>query len=281
MKHYPVSSGIRGTRKPNPTAQPDRPGRLLQQARNLLFDRRTEEALDTCDRALKLMPRVVELLCVRAGSLLDLGYPELALAHLDSAIDMDPNNGDLTVERCRAYIELGNLSDAREDLTMLHKNFMEDPEVIYLLAIVEELSGDFKEADRLFEIAETTSPDRYVAPIRVPSDWLQKEVQSIVREIHQSIGEQLETLEARVLPIPPEHLWAGGYQGVPPTVLGILTGNTSKGEELVPVNTGKSVQFLIFQRNLERMVRSRDMLLQQLRSTIEHELRVFMDGQSS
>jgi len=247
----------------------------------MLFDRRTEEALDTCDRALKLMPRVIELLCVRAGSLLDLGYPELALAHLDSAIDMDPNNGDLTVERCRAYIELGNLSDAREDLMMLHKNFVEDPEVIYLLAIVEELSGNLNEADRLFKLAEAASPDRYTAPIRVPSDWLQEQVQGIVREVHQSIGKELETLEARVLPVPPEHLWAQGYQGIPPTVLGILTGNTSKEEELVPVDSGKSVQFLIFQRNVERMVRSRDSLLKQLRSTIEHELRLYLDGITS
>jgi len=225
------------------------------------------------------MPRIIELLCVRAGALLDLGYPELALAHLDSAIDMDPNNGDLTVERCRAYIELGNLKDAHEDLTNLYQNFHDDPEVIYLLAIVEELGGNLLEADRLYSVASDIAPERYAAPIRVKTDWLEEQVRSMVDEVHSSLGEQLETVETKVMPIPPPHLWARSYQGVPPTVLGVLTAPTPNHDGIAALSVGNSVQFLFFQRNVERTAQSVETLLMQLRNTVQHEIRHFLEGE--
>jgi len=245
----------------------------------MLFDRRTEEALDTCDRALRSMPRIIELLCVRAGALLDLGYPELALAHLDSAIDMDPNNGDLTVERCRAYIELGNLKDAHEDLTNLYQNFQDDPEVVYLLAIVEELGGNLPEADRLYNVASDIAPNRYSTPLRVKTDWLEQQVRAMVSDVHGSLGEQLETVETKVMPIPPPNLWARSYQGVPPTILGVMTSAPLGHDGIASASARTTVQFLFFQRNIERTARTVETLLTQLRKTIQHEIRHFLEGE--
>ena len=275
MRHYPAASGLRSTRRTSSPKIPDRPGRLLHRARSLLFDRRAEEALDHCDKVVGLMPRMVEVLCVRAAALLDLGYPELALSHLDTAIDLDQSNGDLLVERCRAYVELGNLKDADQDLNTLFESYGDDPEILYLMGMVRELRGEDKEADGFYKKAVELDPGRYLMPFRVESSWLDEQAVSLVSELADEKQIKVGEIDVQIMLIPPGQLTEHSFHGIPPTVLGLLMGIPAI--ERKSKNDFSSLKFMVFQRNLERMVSSESEIKELLRTTIIHELTHFLE----
>ncbi|MBR59386.1 MAG: hypothetical protein CMH54_15395 [Myxococcales bacterium] len=273
MRDYPSSSGIRPTRRYHRGfASPSGPGRLLQKARQALHERRPEEALQCTEEAMQHMGRVGELLLIRAAALLDMGHPRIALSYLDTAIDMDPKNGDLAVERCRVYVELGDVLGAADDLRELTELYPSDPEILHLRAMSEELLGNNTDAERFYRDAAALDDNAFPSPFRVPAEVIVSEARAILQALPNTLEKQDIRPGLQVFPVPPMALSPGEPVPFPPTMLGVCL-------EVGDLNDGGMVRsiadpicMILFQRNIERSVRSMDELKDQIRQTIIIEL---------
>ena len=256
---------------------PDRPGRLLQQARDALSDRRLEEALDRTTRAAATMPRMVEVLLVRAAALLDGGEAALALAYLDTALDLDPTNGDVSVERCRALIESSHLKEAVAELAELAETYPDDPEILFLKATAADLVGQYARADRLYRQAARLDPVRYPEPARVPTTSLIAAARRAIAELPEDVRERLKEVDVRVLPVPAPELLAGADPPLPQTLLGLFMGATLRERKSLDVLAPEPTRIFLFQRNIERGVTGADELEEQVRITVLHEIGHFLE----
>ncbi len=273
MRDYPSSSGIRPTRRYHRGfASPSGPGRLLQKARQALHERRPDEAFQCTEEALQHLGRVGELLLIRAAALLDLGHPRIALSYLDTAIDMDPKNGDLAVERCRVYIELGDVLGAADDLRELTELYPSDPEILHLRAMAEELLGNSTDADRFYRDAAALDATAFPNPLRVPTDLIVGEARAVLQALPPTLEERDIRPGLQVFPVPPMALNPAEPVPFPPTMLGVCLEVGDLNDGGLVRSIADPICMILFQRNVERSVRSVEELKDQIRQTIIIEL---------
>lgn len=278
MRNYPPSSGSKRGRRKGAVQPPDRPGRLLAQAREAVFEGRPDEAMELCERALATMPRVLELLLIRAAGLLDQGYASLALSYLDTAVDLDPDHGDAQVERARALIDLGRVGEARDDLKELREAWPDDPEILHLLATCEDLLGANGRADRLYRAAARLDPTAYPEPVRLHATALVASARRALQELPEDVRARLRDVDIQVMDVPAPELLEGeaGSDPLPPTLLGLFMGATLTEQGSTEVIAPLPTRIFVFQRNIERLVRSEEELHDQIRITVWHEVGHFL-----
>jgi len=240
-------------------------------------ERRIEEALDRTTRAAATMPRMIEVLLVRAAALLDGGEAALALAYLDTALDLDPTNGDVSVERCRALIESSNLPEATAELAELAEAYPDDPEIFFLQATAADLAGRYARADRLYRQAARLDPSRYPEPARVPTTALVAAARRAIAELPEAVRKRLREIDIRVLPVPASELLAGADPPLPPTLLGLFMGATLRERKSLDVLAPEPTRVFLFQRNIERGVADVEELEEQVRITVLHEIGHFLE----
>ncbi len=273
MRIYPPSSGVRVSPRPKKQPVTDRPGRLLQRARTALHEKKPEKALEMVSEAAKSMPRMVEVLLVRAGALLDMGQPGRALVCVEAAIDLDPNNGDIAVERCRVLLELGEFSTALTELKELSETYGRDPEVLHLLATAHEMLGNNQQADRLFTDAAELDSLSFPTPARISVGDLKNAAEQVLSTLPEKLNSHLVGARIRIMPVPPKSLIEGQDTPFPATMLGVCMASVAR--DFPPENSQKNstdVQVVLFQRNLERASRTRSDLEYHVRNTIVNEL---------
>jgi tetratricopeptide (TPR) repeat protein len=273
MLNYPPSSGVRVS--PRSSSQPaaDRPGRLLQKARYALHQKKPAKALDLVSEAAKSMPRLVEVLLVRAGALLDIGKAERALICIEAALDMDPTNGDIAVERCRVLLELGEFGVATRELEELAASYGRDPEVLHLLATSYEMTGNYEQAALLFVDAAQIDPASFPEPSRVQEKELRILAEQILSTLPPELDKRLGKVSVQIMPVPPPPLIDGQESPFPSTVLGVCLAPVS--ESFLNQNSLSEhvdVQVVLFQRNLERASIDRSDLENHVRVTIVNEI---------
>jgi tetratricopeptide (TPR) repeat protein len=242
-----------------------------------LHEKKPEKALEMVSEAAKSMPRMVEVLLVRAGALLDMGQPGRALVCVEAAIDLDPNNGDIAVERCRVLLELGEFSTVLTELKELSETYGRDPEVLHLLATAHEMLGNHQQADRLFTDAAELDSLSFPTPARISIGDLKNTAEQVLSTLPEKLNRHVVGARIRIMPVPPKSLIEGQDSPFPATVLGVCMASVAR--DFPPENSQKNstgVQVVLFQRNLERASRTRSDLEYHVRNTIVNELSHYM-----
>ena len=282
MRIYPPLSGVRVSPRAKTKKITDRPGRLLQRARIALHEKRPEKALDLVVEATKSMPRLVEMMLLRAGALLDMGQAGRALVCIEAALDIDPQNGDIAVERGRVLLELGEFSTALSELKELSKTYGRDPEVLHLLATAYEMMGDHEKADVFFTDAAALDPMSFPLPSRISLGELQMTAEEVLTSLPEKLNRHLSGAEIRIFPVPPQPLIEGHEAPFPATMLGVCMASIKHNESPENSQNGASgVQVVLFQRNLERASRNRSDLEHNVRNTIVNELSHYLGLRSN
>jgi len=162
------------------------------------------------------------------------------------------------------------LADARAAFVRL------DPEVegaplVENLALLADLDGDWERADELYLKASSLDPQGSPLPPRLSADEFEDVVAEAATELPDEFQRALEEIPVVTDPMPSAALVGAPESGHPPDILGLFSG-AALGERGSSAPTELPPTIFLFQRNLERAARTREDLLDEIRTTLFHEL---------
>jgi len=212
-----------------------------------------------------------------AGSALaQLGRSDEALLRIDEALVALPESGDAMRERGVALFELLRLDEARRQLQAAERRSPSDPWVQQTLGLVAERSGDPKEAARRFARARKLDPEAFPLPVTLSSEEFDRVLEDALEAIPEQIRRYLANVAVAVEEIPADDDLLGTTPPLSPQSLGMFRG-TSLGQK---GSSDPWSQFpssiVLYQRNLERAVRTREELVEEIGVTLVHEVGHFL-----
>lgn len=138
-------------------------------------------------------------------------------------------------------------------------------------SLCADLAGDGERAAAQVERARVLDPDHCGELPRWSAERFERAVDEAARALPPEFGRALEALPVVLDPVPERELARGREAETPPDLLGLYVGATalersSESPEPLPA------AIYLFQRNLERACADGDMLREQVRVTLWHEL---------
>jgi predicted Zn-dependent protease with MMP-like domain len=138
-------------------------------------------------------------------------------------------------------------------------------------ALLADLAGDTRAADRLMRRASELDPEDLPPPPRLTPDAFQAVVEKAAQELPEPFQEALEEIAVVIDPMPTAEIVGAPGSGHPPDLLGLFVGpplaERGLSDTLEPPPT-----IFLFQRNLERAARDQAQLAEEIRITLYHEL---------
>jgi predicted Zn-dependent protease with MMP-like domain len=241
----------------------------------------------------------------RAWSAVEAGDPEGALGLAD---DLPPDLREVWVLRATALLEVGDLEGAREsiaradalgdgtgddaDLDWVHAELdlsdwrieeardtferlaqrERNPAVLGRLSLCWELLGDVPRADALLAEARDLDPEGWPLPARLSDEEFERVLDVAVERLPAPFRELLADTQILVESVPSRELIDPSEPSeTPPDLLGLFVGasHLERGEadypELPPT-------IHLFQRNLERAAGDLGRLVEEIHTTLYHEI---------
>jgi predicted Zn-dependent protease with MMP-like domain len=209
-------------------------------------------------------------------ALLELDEPEQAVAVLNRAVEIDPD--DAEVRATMAYALYRSCDFARAELEA-QRALDSDPsssDAHHALALVLERRGELEGAEECFSRAAALDPDRFPPPLRLNDDEFERHVLRAREKLAEEFRRHLDEVVVSVEPLPGDELLHDEDPPMDPELFGLFVGvqltqrsTFSPGGELPP-------RILLFKRNLERWFPDPDELVRQIAVTLYHELGHYM-----
>ncbi len=247
----------------------------VEQAYEALDAGEIERAILLGRRALEIAPRDPDAHFVVGSALFESGDATGALPHLEAAAGASPDSADALCALGAAFVESLRVSEARPVLERAIALDRDLADAHFWLGVIDERAGDREEADRRFERAHRLDPDSHPTPFRVdPPEFLRLVEQAIAR-LPADFRAELENLAIVVEPLPDDRTLAGDPP-LSPLLLGLQVG-TPLDERLPSGPRGELPgTIFLFQRNIERVSRDRAQLLEEIETTLLHEIGHFL-----
>lgn len=242
--------------------------------------RRAQDALDREDfdeaealgrRALMLDPDSCEARQMIASALIEQGRYEEAVPLLETAVEKDAEDLISLADLGLCYFELCSFEAAEGVLSRALEIDNTDPQACYWMALCIERRSEFELAERFFTRAHQHDPEDYPLPTRISMDEFERTLRDALEELPEDIRAELQNLTLVVEDLPrSEDLMAfqppldpclyGLYHGVP------LPERTTGDPPRLPDRIS------VYKRNLERMCLDQEMLQEEIRITLLHEI---------
>jgi len=144
---------------------------------------------------------------------------------------------------------------------------------IYSLAECLEFTGEYEEAERLFQRAHKLEPEEFPAPIRMKAEAFREVLAEAIELLPDELRMHLQKVAIVVEDLPSPEVLADepGDGPLTPTVLGLFYGPSLREQSLLDPAALPPTIF-VYQRNLERSCRTREELVEEIRITLYHEL---------
>ena len=126
-----------------------------------------------------------------------------------------------------------------------------------------------EEAARAFTKANALEPDHYPLPTEVDELLFRQAVSEALDNLPRSIREHVSDVPVLIEDYPSEDLL--GRENVSPQILGIYLGVPRTHSE-VSAQATHLTQVILFKKNLEKLCRDRDDLIEQIQVTVRHEI---------
>ena len=155
-------------------------------------DDNIEKALEVCDFGMTQHVSSMEFLFHKSRLLVESGELDEALVYLERALAYSPGNFDLNLLQAEVWIEYGEFKLAYNILKNLYQNAgnTEQSQVLFLLAKIHEINGDFKKMFSVLKKALQKDPNH---PILLNKIWLAVEMAGLYEEsveLHLAIIEE-------------------------------------------------------------------------------------------
>lgn len=165
--------------------------------------------------------------------------------------------------------ELGRFEEARR---ILERSVAMDPDsahAAYHMALVLERLGSQEDADVLFVQANALDPQHYTLPVEVSNTVFEAAVNEARANLPRSIREYIADVPVLVEDYPPADLIK--RENVSPQILGLFMG-VPRTEAVVTSQAPDLDRVLLFKKNLEKVCRDLEELIQQIQITVRHEI---------
>lgn len=245
----------------------------------LLIEERGEydHALQRCDELLSGRPELprpdrgteAEIHYLKAKALFYLDDLEGALFLVRRAAKVAP---DVPVYRAfegQILFEKARFEEARRVLEQAVLMDSESAHAVYHLALVLERLGEDDDAERAFRRANALDPDHYAVPVRVQDAVFERASEDALANLPRSIREAVENVPILVRELPEEELLEA--ENVSPTILGIFIG-VPRTEAALTEQARDVNRVILFKKNLEKICRTRAELVEQIQTTLQHEI---------
>ncbi len=240
----------------------------LELALEALDDGRVEEALET----LAALPADFGPRWAHATSAwIELG--ELARAEESLATArrlLPPGDPRLSFAEGRLRLQQWRIPEAKAAFERLLAGG-DDEAALESLALIADLEDDPGRAERLLRQLQRLDPQAYPVPSRLSPDAFQAAVREAAEELEADFRQALEGLCVVIDPMPTRALVDAPASGHAPDVLGLFVGRPLNEPTHEGVLEHPPTIFL-FQRNLERACADRETLVEEIRTTLYHEL---------
>jgi predicted Zn-dependent protease with MMP-like domain/Flp pilus assembly protein TadD len=236
-----------------------------------------EQAVALCDELLAGRPELPrldrgtegEVYYLKAKAVFYLDDLEGALFLVRRALK---TSGDVAIYRSfegQILFELGRFEDAKRCLDAAAAMDPEAAHAVYHLGLVLERLGMPDEAERAFAQANALDPERYPMPVEVDDVTFREAAAEAVDNLPRSIREYVQDVPILVEDWPSRELLAA--ENVSPQILGIYIG-TPRTEAEPSLQVQDLTRVVLFKRNLEKICRDRDDLIEQIQITVRHEI---------
>jgi predicted Zn-dependent protease with MMP-like domain len=165
--------------------------------------------------------------------------------------------------------EIGRFEDARRSLELAVTLDPEAGHAIYHVALVLERLGDDDAAAHAFRKANALDPDHYPLPVAVDDEFFRHAVSEALDNLPRSIREYVNDVPVIVEDHPSEELMSS--ENVSPQILGIYIG-VPRTQAEVSAQAEDLTRIVLFKRNLEKICRDRNDLIDQIQITVRHEI---------
>jgi predicted Zn-dependent protease with MMP-like domain len=165
--------------------------------------------------------------------------------------------------------ELGRFEDAKRSLEVVVAMDPESGHAVYHLALVLERLGFHESADEAFARANALDPAQYPLPVEVDDAAFERAAAEAWDNLPRSIREYVTDVPVVVEDYPSRELLA--HENISPQILGLYIGIPAVEAEVSQQATDIT-RVVLFKKNLEKICRDREELIEQIQTTVRHEV---------
>lgn len=236
-----------------------------------------EAAMESCREALELQPRHADALFLLGEGYRELGAYDEALESYRRAVLSDPHHGEAWTALGSVHLLLVQIEEARRALHRAIREDPENPEAWYARALVRERTSDFSGADRDLARAARLDPAGYPFPVPLEDAELEAAVDEVLGSLHPSLQEYLANVAILVEEIPSEEILRQYDPPVSPgELLGYFSGSSMLERSVEDPWSHLPSAIILFRRGLQRYAQTHEQLIEELSTTIYHEIGHFL-----
>ena len=250
---------------------------LLEHAELALRSGDPEAAITSCQQALELESRSDEALFLMGEAFRDLGVADSALDSYRRCVLVDPKRADAWAALGTMHLFMLQLEEASRALNRALREDAQIPEAWYARGLLRERREDWEGSDRDLARAARLDPATYPFPVPLSDEHLEDAIEDVVGSLHPTLQEYLANVAILVEETPSDEILR---QYDPPLSPGELLGYFS-GHSLLERSehdpwSHLPAAILLFRRPLQRYAQTREQLVDELRTTIYHEIGHFL-----
>lgn len=260
------------------TPSPEPPARQLDQTERTALEQAWDDyeagdlqrAGQAVDHLMRRTKRHPEVRLLQAVLWLDAGQPAQALADLEACAGAIEDAALLAFYRGLTLFDLARFQEA--EAALLEAAGTGEPVVTYQLAQVREHLGRFDQAEEDYRRAHAADPAEFPLPLRMAPEEFREVVAQAGEHLPDPVRDRLNEVPVVIEALPQAAILAESGDGIiGPDLLGLFVGTNLREESVFEV-PGVPAAIYIYQRNLERVCRSRDELIEEITTTLYHEL---------
>ncbi len=237
-----------------------------------LEDDDPEAAEAEAREALKLVPASGEALEVLGAALVDQERYDEALEPLAAALKAFPADPSISLDLAVALLGVYRLREAARRFRALITADETNAEAHYWLGVATEFLGDEAGARNSYERATALDAECFAAPVRIARDEFEGLIAAAIKELPAELRRHLDgEVTISVTDAPGRSLCQSEDPPLSPLILGLFVGS-ALSERSVFDSASLPPMIMIFQRNIERVARTREECIEELRVTLLHEL---------
>jgi predicted Zn-dependent protease with MMP-like domain len=240
-----------------------------------LEEGRLEDALILSETLTDDYPEDGNAALARAATYYEAGLPRETLREATRAGELGTSDDFLRRwYTAAAHYYLWEFDEAREVLEPLLRQEQEFAEAWYLLAQVCEVRDDEVGARRGYDRAFALQPDRFHRPTRIDDENMERAIEEARSSLPAEFQDALSELAVVVEDVPTAEMArseSGSAEPLPPDLLGLFVGADRLDLSVFNPIDQPGVVFL-FKANLERVCPTRQSLVEEIQTTLWHEL---------
>lgn len=245
---------------------------LLDRTERALDDGRLEEALALSEKALGIDPENPDAVFLRAESLLELGLLEEAVSAYRDADTLLPDHPAILSGLGLALFELVRPEEAERVLRRALELDPDLPEVHYFSSLLLERQGKDRLARKHLLRAVELAPEIYHRPFEISQKDFDGCIEAALGELPDPVKKAIQNTPITVEPFPSEQDLTAADPPLSPEILGLHRGPALCDRTVFDPWTHLPGEIVLYQNNLQHVATSREELVEEIRTTVLHEV---------